>query len=128
MTRIAPKSGEPLDATPRRAMTPKRRAAVLARHAGHCAYPGCTVSTGLEIDHVIALELGGKDADENLVPLCGPHHKQKTALDAKLIAKARRLRKTEAGETRAKRPIPSRGFAPGKRAIPSRPFPRRQTP
>jgi 5-methylcytosine-specific restriction endonuclease McrA len=91
-------------------MHQSRRERILASQGGVCGYPGCTATKGLEIDHRIALELGGKEADENLWALCGPHHAQKTKLDAKLIAKARRIRKTEAGETRSKKPIQSRGF------------------
>jgi hypothetical protein len=49
-------------------------------------------------DHLIALELGGKDDLANLRPLCNECNLTKTALDQKLIAKAKRL----AGETKAK--------------------------
>lgn len=96
----------PVPATPRKAMTPKRRAAILTRHGGRCARAGCEITEGLEIDHIIPLELGGSDADHNLEPLCDPHHQ----LDVRMIARARRIRKREAGETRPKRPIKSRGF------------------
>jgi 5-methylcytosine-specific restriction endonuclease McrA len=78
-------------------MTPARRARILARFDGHCAYPECAETAGLEIDHEIALELGGKDNDANCRPYCGPHHKRKTALDMKLIAKMRRRQKKNAG-------------------------------
>jgi len=101
---------DPVPATPRKSMHKSRRERILERQDGVCGYPGCMVTVGLEIDHVIALELGGKETDSNLWAICGPHHKAKTKLDAKLIAKARRIRKTEAGEGKAKRPIPNRGF------------------
>jgi 5-methylcytosine-specific restriction endonuclease McrA len=87
---------EPVVIEPR-AMTPKRRERILAKHNGCCAYPECTETVGLELDHTIPLALGGRDADENLRPLCGPHHKAKTALDVKLIAKAKRLNATHKG-------------------------------
>lgn len=111
MDRAIPKPmrREPVEATPRKAMTPARRARVLARFDGKCSYPGCEIATGLEIDHVIALDLAGKDEDDNLAPLCEVHHAQKTRLDAKLIAKSRRLRKRESG---IKKPctLKGRGF------------------
>jgi 5-methylcytosine-specific restriction endonuclease McrA len=90
MSRIASSlHAEPVEIEPR-AMTPKRRERILAKHNGCCAYPECTETVGLEIDHVIALALGGKDDDANLEPLCPAHHLAKTRLDVKLIAKAKR--------------------------------------
>jgi HNH endonuclease len=56
-------------------------------------------------DHFIALELGGKDDASNIRPLCLTCNAIKTALDQKLIAKAKRL----AGET---------GKAPKHRLLP----------
>jgi 5-methylcytosine-specific restriction endonuclease McrA len=93
-----------------RKMTPKRRARLLEKHGHVCAYPECEVSTGLELDHFVALAIGGKDTDDNLRPLCPAHHKQKTALDAKLIAKCRRIIAREDGTRRERTAIPSRDF------------------
>jgi 5-methylcytosine-specific restriction endonuclease McrA len=101
----------------KRKMTPARRARLLAKLGAVCRFPECSVSTGLELDHIVALDLGGRDADDNFQVLCGPHHAAKTKLDAKLIAKGRRIRKRENGTRRERRPIPqhvnglqSRGF------------------
>jgi 5-methylcytosine-specific restriction endonuclease McrA len=94
-------------------MTKARREAVLQRWERRCAYPMCGVEKGLEIDHVIPLELGGKDDESNLQLLCGAHHRQKTALDVKMIAKARRMRKKENPQdhpSAKKARIWSRGF------------------
>lgn len=115
---------EPVEPTKRATFTPKEKAAILAKSDGHCAYPMCAVTVGLEIDHTIPIWLGGKHDISNASCLCGPHHKQKTKQDAAIRARVKRLHKREAGE---KRPttIRSRGFAPGKRTIPSRPFPKR---
>jgi 5-methylcytosine-specific restriction protein A len=58
-----------------------------------------------QLDHEIPREIGGKHAVENVRPLCIDCHKAKTALDAKVIAKAKRL----AGETctgPSRRPLP----------------------
>lgn len=90
----------PAPATPRKAMTPARRARIVARDGEVCARLDCDCTTGLQVDHIIALELTGKDEDENLQLLCTPHHAAKTRLDLKMIARARRLRKKADPETR----------------------------
>lgn len=119
---------EEVPKTPRRAMTVKRRRECLARFDGICAYPGCDVKIGLEVDHVICLGLGGPDEDHNLEPLCGPHHRQKTDRDIRMIAKAQRQAgnkgQTARREKRGGSSIKSAGFQKGgpKRKIPSRPF------
>jgi len=92
-------SREAVEATPRKAMTPARRRRVRERQGDLCACDGC-VELWVDVDHVVPLELGGADDDENLEGLCKAHHKEKTKADAKRIAKARRLRKREAGEKR----------------------------
>jgi 5-methylcytosine-specific restriction endonuclease McrA len=113
--RVEVRSGEPVTPEPRR-MTPARRARILSAFDGRCAYPECSETAGLEIDHTIALELGGKDADHNLRPLCERHHKQKTALDARLIAKMRRRKaKNDGTYPKPLRPLHSRGFGPSRR-------------
>jgi 5-methylcytosine-specific restriction endonuclease McrA len=78
---------------------------VRERQRGLCARCDNRIA---EWDHIIPLDLGGANAEANLMGLCTRHHKLKTARDMKAIAKARRIRKREAGETKAKRPIASR--------------------
>jgi 5-methylcytosine-specific restriction endonuclease McrA len=81
---------EPVEIEPRR-MTPARRARIIERDGGCCVRPGCETPTeGLQVDHIVALELGGADADWNLEALCTPHHKIKTRADVAAIAKAKR--------------------------------------
>jgi 5-methylcytosine-specific restriction enzyme A len=128
MSRITISSGERVEATKRRSMTKARRRIVEERSAGHCAYPGCLVSSHLEIDHVIALELGGRDDDENLVALCREHHRQKSVLDMKLIAKARRIIARQDGTRRPRKPIPGRPFGKQKHAWPTRRFMKKDKP
>ena len=70
----------PAPATPRKAMTPARRARIVARDGEVCARLDCDCTTGLQVDHVIPLDLTGKDEDENLQLLCTPHHAAKTRL------------------------------------------------
>lgn len=114
----------PVDETKRASFTKREKVAILEKSDGHCAYPDCAETQGLEFDHICQLWLGGAHAVENGQALCPTHHKQKTALDAKLRAKAKRIIKREAGEKKPST-IRSRGFGQGKRSIPSRPFPRK---
>ena len=116
---------EPVPATTRKGMGPSRRARILARFDGTCAYPGCNIADSLQIDHTIPVALGGAEDDANLRPLCNYHHMQKTKLDVKMIAKAKRIIKRDAGEGRVKRKIPTHVNAWGpkrKTEWPSRPF------
>jgi hypothetical protein len=48
----------------------------LYKRSGHCQYPGCSATRELEAHHVIAYERGGATELENLILLCGRHHKQ----------------------------------------------------
>lgn len=110
-SRVVASPREIVQPTDRRAMTAARRGRIISAHGGTCAYPECRATLGLEVDHVIALALGGPDTDENCRPLCGPHHLQKTALDRKLIAKADRLQAKARGiHPKSKAKIRSRGF------------------
>jgi 5-methylcytosine-specific restriction endonuclease McrA len=96
-----------------RALTPARRARILARDGHRCRYPGCAQILGLEVDHIVALGLGGRDSDDNLETLCAAHHRQKTSRDASLIAKAKRAGAKHRGEfPPSKAKIRSRGFQP----------------
>ena len=96
-----------------RAISAARRARIIARDGGRCRYPHCTATTGLEVDHIVALGLGGRDSDANLETLCVVHHLQKTRRDARMIAKARRAGAKHRGEFPASRAkLRSRGFPP----------------
>lgn len=108
--KIPPMKREAVPRTGRKAMTPARRKRVLVAFGCRCSHPGCEETVGLEIDHRVPLELGGSEDDSNLEPLCVEHHKDKTKRDIPAIARARRIRKREAGEKKAGRPIKSRGF------------------
>ena len=63
--------------------------AVMRRSGGICETDGCT-RAGKEIDHVLAVALGGSNDPENLRLLCREHHAEKTAQDVARIAKADR--------------------------------------
>lgn len=62
-----------------RVISPAQRRAVLGRDGG-CAVPGCTApSAQLEGHHVLAWADGGATDVDNLVLVCGPHHRMVTA-------------------------------------------------
>lgn len=85
----------PVDLDERKAIPRSWKLAALDRSGGTCAYPECEETQGLEYDHILCLGLGGKHRAENIQPLCKPHHRAKTDLDVRLIARAKRC----AGET-----------------------------
>jgi hypothetical protein len=103
--RIPPASLEPVEATPRGPVTLSKEVAILRRFV-RCAGCGKPMSLRSEYDydHIIALDLGGPDTAENMQPLCEECLAKKNALDAKLIAKSRRLRGVTCTETRHKIP------------------------
>ena len=71
--------------------------------AGHvCQYPGCEQSA-FEVDHILPQGLGGKSSLDNAQILCGAHHKQKSALDVKVMAKADRQGVRSGQQARRKR-------------------------
>ena len=49
-----------------------------------------TLHMGFEADHIIPLEFGGEDTSDNIQPLCGPCHAEKTAKQVR----TRGIRKT----------------------------------
>jgi 5-methylcytosine-specific restriction endonuclease McrA len=59
----------------RQALTPARRAAILARDGHRCRAPGCGSVRFLEVHHILPRELGGSNAPANLVTLCGRCHR-----------------------------------------------------
>lgn len=102
---------EPVQPTPRRAMTPKRRLEALLRSDGRCARCKVKLGSAFEVDHTVSLFLGGADDASNTVALCVPCHRgEKTPADAKAHAKVKRLLARQDGSRRPRKPIPSRGF------------------
>lgn len=77
----------------RGAMTPQRRAKLFQMHGPRCAQ--CTRKMGpaddWDLDHVLALENGGTDADENFQVLCETCHDAKTGGDHALAGHGRRM-------------------------------------
>ena len=66
---------------------------ILKKQRLRCALSGERLVRGhIQFDHVVALAIGGKDEPSNLRAVTIKAHKWKTAADAKLIAKGRRIR------------------------------------
>ena len=86
-------------------MSAEAQETALERCAGCCGI--CRVEFGnadvIQFDHIVPLELGGADDAKNIWPLHEACHKTKTREDVKRIAKARRIRKREAGLAPKKR-------------------------
>lgn len=83
---------------------------------------------GQEVDHVTPDSVKGPATVENGAFLCKPCHAIKTAEDTKNAARSKRRAGETGQQARRKRngsKIQSRGFEQGKRAIPSRPFQKR---
>lgn len=96
----------------RRRLTPTERAAMLARQGGCCVVWGCTETRGLIEEHSTPFAWRADKPDQLM---CVQHHKEKTKLDIKAIAKVRRIvyKKTQFDKRKAKggTRIKSRGFS-----------------
>ena len=106
MTRVATAPGTPVEATRRRGLTMGRKRAIMASHGLLCARDGCS-EPWVEVDHILALALGGRDVDENCEGLCKACHLTKTKSDVKAIAKANRIIARRNGTRRPRIPIPT---------------------
>jgi hypothetical protein len=73
---LAPRAeGVHVDARARQSIPPARRRAVLLRDRHRCRVPGCRNATFVDVHHIVLRsEGGGHDAD-NLLTLCGAHHR-----------------------------------------------------
>lgn len=100
---------EPVPATPRRSMTPKRRLEALLKCEGRCAKCREKLGSLFIVDHILPLELGGLDEVGNLETICVSCDKLKTKTDMKRIVKMRRQSK-KANEPRKPSTLKSRGF------------------
>jgi hypothetical protein len=59
----------------KQAIPPARRRAVMQRDQHRCRVPGCCNATFLDVHHVTARENGGGNEADNLITLCGAHHR-----------------------------------------------------
>ena len=105
----------------RRRMSNKRRAAIFAAHGGVCHICGEKIDgvrEAWEADHIIALEISDDDSDANIAPAherC--HRANKTPKDAKIIAKAKRVKAKHEGAHRPRSIIPGSRASKWKRKV-----------
>ena len=120
---------EPVFIHPRKSFSAKDRARIFARDKGICGLSGVKIKAGepYEIEHRIALALGGTNDDDNLYVALVDPHKVKTRNDKGVIAKCKRIEARMNGTRRERKPIPSRGFSTNgpKQKIASRPWPKK---
>ncbi len=120
---------------PRKPLTKKRRAQFLIDHLHTCYWcDGIITDDKWDVEHKTAREMlppgAGADDPANLAPIHrDPCHREKTAMDRRLIAKSNRIRRENGPpELRRKtKPIQSRGFGEQSRPVPSRPFQSKRT-
>jgi 5-methylcytosine-specific restriction endonuclease McrA len=94
-TNAATRADAQLAAAPTRAkqtIPPARRRAVLQRDQRRCRVPGCRNATFLDVHHVIAREADGSNEAENLITLCGAHHRAAHRGELILEGSARNVR------------------------------------
>ena len=121
MSQFAPQAHEPVEIVRRNRLTPSQIRELRERQDWLCGC-GCgkplNGSDGIANwwwawvdEHVLPLDLGGTNDLSNRAIYLVKCAKRKTREDRKRIDKARRIRKTEAGDVRPKRKIVGRGFA-----------------
>lgn len=85
----------------RKALTRNQRAELFLEHKGICHICKTRIDAergeAWEVEHVLALEISGRDDWENLRPAHVSCHKFKTAADKKIIAKGNRIRARHLG-------------------------------
>jgi len=77
----------------RGSMTPQRRARIFTARGGKCYRCERKLRPGddYDIDHILALENGGTDEDDNLAPICDWCHEVKSGDDHGLAGHGRRM-------------------------------------
>jgi hypothetical protein len=55
--------------------TDRQRQRILARDRYRCVFPDCSLRQGVEVHHIVYRGQQGEDEDDNLVVLCGFHHR-----------------------------------------------------
>jgi len=82
------------------------------RAGGCCEKCGRKLHPGdkYRFDHIISIEMGGGNGDDNVQLLCIACDAPKTADDARKHAKSRRIRSKHIGADRPKKKIPYRRF------------------
>lgn len=92
---------------------PRVRQRVFDAHDGICHITGLKIDPvrdKWELEHKVALILGGEHRERNLAPALKEPHKAKTAAEMKIKAKIDAVRKRHIGITKPKGTIKSVGF------------------
>ena len=91
---------------------PRVRLRVFTAADGHCYLSGRKIRPGekWEVEHKLALSLGGEHRESNLAPALVAPHKVKTAADRRMKAKNDRVAKRHLGIKKRRRTIPGRKF------------------
>jgi len=70
-----PSPGAPVLARAKQTIAPALRRAVVARDHRRCRVPGCRNSVFLDVHHIDLRSEGGPNDAENLIMVCGAHHR-----------------------------------------------------
>jgi 5-methylcytosine-specific restriction enzyme A len=111
------------DTARRRRLSTRERLDLFLAARGHCQRCGWALTPGTrwEVDHVIPLALGGRDATDNMQVLCAPCHGGKTrARDVPAIAKTARMRARHLGARLPQRPMPGGRHSRWKKTVDGR--------
>lgn len=122
MTRVAPATHDPVEVEDRRPFKKADVDAVFELQDGCCALCPARLGRTFVRDHRRPRAQGGKTDRANLDLICVGCAAKKDPADNSRTAKAKRQAKLMQPKAAPKRPIRSRGFAPGKRKMASRPM------
>lgn len=89
------------------AVPPRVALRVLEAYGHRCYLSGREISSGdqWQVEHRVALALGGANAESNLAPVLIEPHREKTRADVKIKAKIARIQKRRFGLARSKHPM-----------------------
>jgi 5-methylcytosine-specific restriction protein A len=91
---------------------PRVRQRVFDRDGGKCHLTGRKIEAGeaWELEHIVALILGGQHRESNLAPALVDPHKRKTAAEMKVKAKIAAVRQKHLGISSPKQKIPANNY------------------
>lgn len=78
---------------------PRVRVRIFEKHRGRCGLTNLIIGVKdkWDIDHIVAISLGGANRESNMVPVLRDAHKIKTRSDMKIKSKIARVRKRYLG-------------------------------
>jgi 5-methylcytosine-specific restriction protein A len=100
-------------ATPDAAIPARVKLRIWEREGGRCSLTGRKIQVGeaFDYEHRIPLSMGGRHAEDNIVLALRVAHREKTAQEAGVRAKADRIRLKNLGLwPKSRTPLRSRGF------------------